>query len=622
MPPANVDDGVAIELGGEEGYHSLPAVIDLSTIDASRVDFTTVTSDGQIYCERNDDGVSRIGKIYYMRTDGERDSLIIRQAPASRASGNSLRQFYRHRGLGYSYNAVNGNYCNMRDFRCQILNRAVLDRISESTGENLVNINHINNVVTDGHVYSSVVEYVAEVNFNADTSGQILLFSGEASASCAVFEDGVKEQYILHNRTSSINAEYSLNYRDINIYAETEPKLLTSSFRHALTKLKDAHTIDEFIYNFGTHVVIFSRLGASMTLDVQVDAIKFESQQFEQALSQAAIATLFKNSNSTESYQKNYETLKDSKCLFSVSGGDTSIFDKLVGFNSFNNGSIADNLDSRWLQSVKFDDDDIENSNVELIDMKVIPIWEFIPDEHLARQVEARVTGNLKLTLDKIGNRNFINSSFKINPTSVTCRIGNQKRTFDNPETVDIVAANRHVATLCHEMVPEISRNSKVWVAYPIYEGKVKLTSGLCIYDGKAYKVNWSYDKFTVSQIDTGDAPVSDMVYMNCGVLSPVAAKGLEYQKSHMILGCERPGGIGIDGSLQGELRTVHKYFGHFYLDNKAKFDNLPGWEYSGSLPSESRLYPGFFSGPDYRNRMVRSNEYIYQINLTEIGYE
>ena len=37
---------------------------------------------------------------------------------------------------------------------------------------------------------------------------------------------------------------------------------------------------------------------------------------------------------------------------------------------------------------------------------------EFIPDKVKALKVEGRVTGNMKLAMDMVPNRNFINTSF------------------------------------------------------------------------------------------------------------------------------------------------------------------------------------------------------------------
>jgi hypothetical protein len=188
---------------------------------------------------------------------------------------------------------------------------------------------------------------------------------------------------------------------------------------------------------------------------------------------------------------------------------------------------------------------------------------------------------------------------------------------------VDVIVSNRHVATICKEYVPEISPTEQVFVAYPIYEGRIKMTSGLCIYDGKVYHVDWSLNRFTVSEEEV-DGVVPDSIYMNWGALSVNRYSASAYQTGHLIVGSERPGGIGIDGSLSGELRLVQKHFGHFYLDNTKKYDNLPEWTYTTTDPSEASEadYSSYFTEGEFKNRMVRNDDYIYIWNQTEIGYE
>jgi hypothetical protein len=256
-----------------------------------------------------------------------------------------------------------------------------------------------------------------------------------------------------------------------------------------------------------------------------------------------------------------------------------------------------------------------------MIDMLVAPIWEFIPDEALSRRVQARITGNLGLVIETLGNDNLINTSFPAHPESVTCKVGGVKKTFDYPSTVDVIAANRPIATICKERVPSICESSDVYVAYPIYEGYVKLTEGLCIYDKKAYRVNWSFNQFTATLI-AEDIEDVDNIYMNAGALSIEPSDQLTYQDSHLILGCERPGGITIDGKVGGEMRPVHKYFGHFYLDNKTEYKNLPGWSMTTTLPDEAKIYKDYFTNDTYKNRMVRNEDYPYIWNKTEIDYE
>lgn len=619
----------AIMLNGFDQEFILP--VDggvVSRICVEEGDFLTPLNDATLYIEQNDGGQYRVAQVTVEFTDGSSNRYTLAQASVSRSSATDVsRNFYRHHGVGYSYDAVGGEYCNLGDVRCQVLNRAVLDRLEDMVVDQLLTVDYVNTMSVSNSVSTSVVDYVQNANFYGSVSGGILIFSGSASKTCSIFEDGEIDTYILHNEETLSRAKYYLDPVAICRYIETYPTLLTSSFREAIKRLassskEDWRAIDEFIATYGTHLITYVELGAKLTVDVQVETHKFNTIEQEKALSEAAIATLFKKNTSSTSYQSDYKILRNSRCRIDILGGDVSAMDAAISTTLFGNEKMTLSMLSDWERSVKFDDDNLNNSNVELINMKVAPIWELIPNSDVALRVETRIMGNASLMQQLLGNRNFINTSFAARPSSVTCRIGNNKNVkYNNPDIVDIIAANRHVAIVCNEYVPDISKTTKVHVAYPVYEGRAKLSNGLCISGNQAYHVDWRHNRYTVTPLGTveGDGKT---IYMNGGVLSAKGYENMGYQTSHPILGCERPGGIKTDGSLGGEMRKVKKHFGHFYLDNATKYDNLPGWEYTTTDPVEKSNYADFFKTESYKNRMTRRDDYIYIYNTTEIGYE
>lgn len=629
-------DASALQLEGSDGYVDIAgSAHTVQAVEVLEGDFVMDAGEGKLYYEENDGTAPRSAQVHVTYADGADSLFHFVQSVASRATQSSMTQFYRHYGIGYSYNAVSGNYCNLRDFRCQVLNRAVIEKIEKEQSIDLLRVNKINQTSSKRSSYSSVVEYIQNTNFKADAKANLIVYAGEASGTCSVFEDGVVDTYILHDELTSNRAEYSIGYVDLLTFADKYPTLLTSSFRLALSKIDATNkSIDDFINLYGTHVVVYSKVGASMAVDIQVETKKFTTLTDKELLTEQALATLFHEVKSKSEEERYEQMLKDSKCQFTVKGGDVSYFDNLVGISNFDNTSFTTSMKNDWLNSIKFDDSNISKSNVELVDMEVVPIWYFIPDEQLADRVEARVTGNMSLVVETLGNDNFINTSFPAHPTSVVTRIGSvYKKTFTNPDVVNVIAANRYVATVCKETVPEISTKEDVYVAYPIYEGRVKLTNGLCIYNGKVYNVDWSFNHFHVSEVETTE-PVTDTIYMNYGSLSTVKYSTLEYQTGHPVLACEQPGSIDIDGSFNiNYMSYVQKFLGHFYLQlpffstsvtNHVSYDNLPGWTYTTSNPSEADEadYSSYFKSDTYKKRMVRDDDYIYIWNSTEIGYE
>lgn len=422
---------------------------------------------------------------------------------------------------------------------------------------------------------------------------------------------------------------YTLNTSHISRMVEQYPNLLTSSFRKALkelaaTPVSDWRAVDNFLEIYGSHMVVDAELGARLNLDIQVETHKFHQDINEDMLANVAIATLF-NAHFEEHREDRYwEVLRNCKCQFDVVGGDTRILDNLIGMSTFSSEEInVSEADLQaWVASVYFNDDDLDNSNVELTGMKVLPIWYLVNDETLKNRIMARVYNNAATMQKLLGNRNFINVTIPYSTRKYVCRVGDRKYTFTDPDVTDVIVAGRHVATICLEPVPTINSNEKVRVVYPIYEGHVKLSKGLCVYNGHSYSVDWSNDELTVEDLGTVDNAYDGNIYLNYGNLSTTAMPYADYTTGHLVAGLERPGAIGVDGSLKGTPVRVVKYFNHFYLKDKNNYDNLPNWTYVTTLPAEAPRYPSYFDKTTWKDRMRRDDGYLYIYNTTEIGYE
>lgn len=615
----------AIVLDGSDQEYELPTGSDSQrpvSVTVVEGDFVTPLSDGRVYLEQNDDGCVRTASIKACFANGEEQAYELAQQPASRVSG--INSFVRHHGVGYSYDGIEGKYCDMNSLRSQVLNRAVLYKVDNEVFDDLYTENLINESETKSYYATSVEDYVQRNNFTATAEAKIAVFSGDISATLSTFEKGTKETYILHEERQVPKVEYSVYADNIRYYINKYPSLLTSSFRQAISNLKaagagDTYAVAEFVGIYGTHVVTEAQLGAKVSIDVQVEKKKFQTLIGKKLDYGLAFTALWNRKYSSEETQKIDSVLNNSRCRVSVLGGDVSLLGGVADMTTFGNVSTTDGMLDEWEESIEYDSDDLEHSNVELTDMEITPIWKFIPDEDVSDMVEAYITGNASLMLKMLGYRNFTNTSFNAAPESVTCKIGGVSQTFRNPDVVDIICANHHVATVCKELVPEISKEKKVWVAYPIYDGYVKLTNGLCLHNGAAYRVDWHSDKFTVDSI--GEAPADGIIYMSLGELELAKSENLTYQTSHAILGCERPGGIDINGNLAGSMVKVKKHFGHFYLENTNKYDNLPNWSYVKTLPSEQANYKDYI-GNEWRNRMVRNDDYVYIYNPKEASYE
>lgn len=625
-----LDQTLDMAVWGSDSTKTLAPVSSVS-VTSPEADFVMPIGTQHLYVEQNDDRQWRTATVSVTRADGTQQQLTLAQPPATRATEQEIhRSFLRHHAVGYSYDAVGGEYCNMNYVRCQLLNRMVLDEVEKTSMVKLVNVDYLNRSEYSHTVFRSLVDYAQNSNFEASVSGQILFaFSGDMDTRLHAFEDGAIETYILRDERKLPKVRYTLNSPGIAFQIEKHPNLLTSSFRKALkqlaaTSVDNWRAIDEFLEVYGSHVVVDAELGARLDLDIQVETHKFHETINEDLLANVAIATLFKAHFEEHREDAYWEVLRNCKCKFDVTGGDTRILDDLIGMTTFASDgiNISEATLDEWLSSVYFNDNDLENSNVELTKMRVVPIWNLVSDRTLKDRIRARVYNNAAIMQKLLGNRNFINVKIPYSTTEYVCRVGNMKYKFPNPDVTDIIYAGRHVATICLEPVPDITEKEKVRVVYPIYEGHVKLSKGLCVYNGHSYSVDWSNNKLQVNDLGALDDAYDGNIYMNFGNLSTTKMPYAEYREGHPIIGIERPGSIGIDGSLQGTPVRVVKYFNHFYLNDKKQYDNVPNWSYATELPEEAPYFPQYFKDDTWKNRMRRDNSYVYFYNSTEIGYE
>ena len=618
------------------GCDSTAVLAPVSSVSVAtpEADFLMPIGTQHLYIEQNDDRQWRTATVTVSRTDGTQQQLTLAQPPAIRASQQDVhRSFLRHHAVGYSYDAVGGEYCNLNYVRCQLLNRMVVDAVQEKEVLPLINVSRTSELRAAHYVCRSFTEYAQNTNFKANASGQIMFaFKGEVDVILHAFEDGTIESYIIHDERVLPKVRYTLQADEIGELVQQYPNMLTSSFRKALknlaaTPVNDWRAVDEFLEVYGTHMVVDAELGGRVDLDLQVETHKYNDIISDSLMAEASLAGLFKVHMSQEQSDSIWEVARQCKCKLDVVGGDLSILDHLVSMTTFASEDIEVNPDDldRWINSVYFNDDDIENSNVELTEMQVVPIWYLVADQTLRDRIEARVYSNAAAMQKLLGNRNFINVKIPYSTTKYTCRVGSTRYTINDPDVTDVIVGGRYVATICKEIVPNIDKKNKVRVVYPIYEGHVKLSQGLCVYNHNAYKVDWSNHELEVEDLGPVGADGYDgNIYMNFGNLSTQQMPYTDYLDGHLVVGVERPGGIGTDGKLQGSPVRVVKYFNHFYLNNKNRYDNLPNWSYATTLPDEACnfFFSDYFDETTWKDRMRRNDDYTYIFNITELGYE
>lgn len=518
----------------------------------------------------------------------------------SRAEKDARRLIYTQ-GVGYSYNGLYGKECNVGDVRSQVID---LDSLMVYDTDNLyheISMPTTTSGYTEGY---SLTEYLQNLYVKAQAEASLcIIFNGDIQACFNIWQHTRKNSYFCRSYARKGVMTKILDARSLSAAVKRRdygPNLLTRNFREALDHLKEQLAnpsndrrriaIDSLIMRYGTHVVTSATLGGSVEIEMSIETDTLHTLYQKELMGGLSLA-MYEHRAWTENEQRELQVLNSADCRLTVRGGDANLLDKnLINFKWGENRLRDSDIDP-WIAS-------INDSTAALVDMKMIPIWDIIPDRELADMVEAHVTGDAELLLSLYGYQNFVSTKFTLTPPD------------NKAECFNIVCANRYVATVCHEQIDAISPTEKVWVAYPIYGQQINTASGLCIHKDRAWRVVWLYGGMSVEEISTEDDP-DGTVYMNAGVLEPDSVSAYTYLQSKPVTAYEWPYAITTDGRIDRSKP--------WYYTRKEGYDFLlydrSGLEQSGSLDGLPNWYY-----EKARNRVVRSSNYFYYYNPIEVN--
>lgn len=562
--------------------------------------------------------------------EAEGDSSQENAQPFDWTRGTELSTHYsflRNYGVGYSYDAVDGEYCNWNDIRCQVINRAALENLRNQGGPTLYGNVTVREATESSKYTYNKRDYVAGFRLNSDYAVDLGLYNKTKRTRQDILEDGVQENfYYSVERTISMGQQWIVD-SDILSYISTGryTHLLTSSFRNAVAHMQKAvydeqhdatylnAMVDSFINVYGTHVVISSTLGGKVQVDLAREMWRYNDQVKEEEYTTEEILSAY--STREENRQEAiYKFIESSSINVTAYGGDQSVLTGFLGMTKYDGtrSFSADCLED-WQNSLNLDFLNEKFSNVEMVDMSVRPIWDFIEaideDGEVAALVKSVITQDVSHWQDLLGQSNFFSTSFPTTyddpKVNIRCENGQYKTIawsdLENDSTimpegahpcVNIVSGGRYVAVVCQEEVD----GELYWMAFPIYEGKANLIEGMAVKDGQAFRVSWSYTdkKYKVSALSSYSAPQTSTFYVNEGSISFQPDEAMTYAESHPILYLESTGGVQPNGSfkLGNQFVPVKKGL-NFTLPLAQKEKNpetLIGWQWDATTSQAERL--------------------------------
>jgi len=505
-------------------------------------------------------------------------------------------KFLRNFGVGYSYNAVRGSFCDWTDIRCQIVNRQPLEEYQDLSGETLCVTNVSQSVSTYSQFNYSKRDYIAAVHLETDEKIDIGLYNKEKRSRQDFLEDGVEEIFYYNLCEEIIMADSYIVPGAITFFYETQEEcdnFLTYSFVNAVKHVAESDpsnmaVVDSLINIYGTHVITAAWLGGKIRVDLSNYMWRYKDVAREEAWSASEFLDAINSADASHSGSDEYTWLEHGKLTISAYGGDQSSLTGLLGEHaSDGTRSFSTEGISRWRQSLFFDPENEYRSNVELVDMRLTPIWEFAEavDPEAAERIRAAIQQDISVQESLLGENNFFDTSFPIRYPQASALYRQEDGweryervdSLGQPMVVNIVSGGRYVASVCHEKIG----TRDLWVCYPIYEGKIKLACGTGIDSaGRVFSVRWINGNASVIQL--ASARAGDTFYISGGEVDIAPREGVSYAPAHAMAYIELAGGIQPDGSYDCIPYPVERDGAGFVIRKTPLPRNMIGWSQEG----------------------------------------
>jgi hypothetical protein len=493
--------------------------------------------------------------------------------------------FLRNFGVGYGYNAVSGRYCNYDDIRCQVLNRRQLERAAVNMQEKLFFADYTTRSFFRDTVAYSDHDYVAIFNLDENSSINCVVYSQEQTIRQNILEDGLRQSfYYCADETHQVARQWiNVASTKAAMQAGLDPQnLLTASFRDAVRHLGDTNdpaAVDSFIRVYGTHVVVGAAVGGRLHIDLKNSMKRYSRHLQDEQFKSEDLLLAFKSRSENRQLSEQYAWVEDASINVTAYGGDQSALSQLVGPQRYDGSRRFDVASlSAWRSSITFVPDDEYASNAEMIDMEVVPIWEFVFDVDAAAKLRTRITSDAALARKLLGEKNFASCSFPLRHDEAKCQVARRNGSWEtvthrtgkrsDRHVVFVVSGGRYVAMQSYEYLsgPGIS-GRYFWTVYPVYGTEVKLYCGLAVSeaDGSVYRLVMGNDGYVRPQVLTGAEQVGwdATVYLNAGQLSFTAQEGYDYAPATPMLYVEPTHGVNTDGTVDVSYAIVDKPSGN-----------------------------------------------------------
>ena len=445
--------------------------------------------------------------------------------------------------LGYGYNVME-QYANSASVKGQIF------RMNELYDNGIATCDDSQKDYSMQTITGSTVSEISnQLAANVNVKGKYGKFNGELSSSFTM-------KHVLNS-----NYEYAITYYNIGTQTysfefgsrEIASKYMTEAAYNAINGLDDYYATDKLdglknlIVDYGTHVVLQARLGGRIRHSMEINVSDIQSEYDLEAFASAAYDGIFVQASADaedkfkESYKKNQSKISTE---IKVIGGSDLAWNNLI--SKFTKENV-----NAWAQS-------LDSVNVGLIDFidkgSLLPLYELVDSLYPERKAALRdyIEGEaMAKDFEAYQHQCGTVTKFDI-------------PTFDKKGTLvkDIKLGGQLVGQICEEYIPQINKDSRVIVVYPVISGKMRMNMGFFIGDEyhKPARVSWNGEKVTIEEYPELDFGNVKTLYLRGSSIRATAGKDVSI-KEGKVENCYLLGNVAdINYSKRQVKAKEHKY--------------------------------------------------------------
>ena len=525
-----------------------------------------------IEVEQNPYQEERFGELEFtdrqgaiIRTYSLRQASSLSQTVGEAYSGALMRSY----GVGYGYDAF-GKYASYNSVRDQVISLPAL-RLYERENK------------TSCIVDDSAPDMVTTILEGKDSEQLLKSLSAHAGLGLDVgfFQAHVEGSYARSDLKTNaysfctIMNNYKALSRHIDPYslieiARDNPKILTEGFRNCINKISDAigkdnldeatEYTDELFRIYGTHVIYHADLGGKLEFCSTFERAALDSKTTLSVAAEASFLNMcgFKmEEGQTNTYSQT--STRQSRSI-SARGGDVTYITEIINCEK---DVLGDNIVDKWYKSIRLDLQDPVKNNVELIDFKLFPIYEFITDEKARNFVFTQLGIEIQYEDDmfpKVYDKKY---------RQIDCqKLITDDMKYHNQWWLEYLRADdQAIVETISEYIWIKGKQYALRSFYPIISGEVR-NEGLAVTSDSLYRILWKDLECTLTPI--GKRSEYPTLYYNAGDLDITPTDSTETYSIDYVLRQT------ILYSLGKELRLFYKYGPYMFVASPSRWSGNP----------------------------------------------